>query len=1648
MAIRIEGAREHNLQDVSVEFGDGLTVVTGVSGSGKTSLVFDTLYHEARRRFLEVFSLGSAGLRLSPAQVRAITGLGPAVALGQNLLNRNPGSTLATASGLHPFLRLFYARFGERRCPRCGAQLSVLTEDEIVEQLVAAARQRPIVVYAPLLHRGLGSHRTLLDLLAAEFGADALVVDGRCWQRQPLDVAQLHTIEVQVARLAGAVSVSDARQAVQKVEALGAQALAIRSDGQEQFILPPPLNVSIGRREGGKSHPSVCSACGAWSVDLEPLHFHTPCPHCDGKGCAKCGFTGLYPEAAAVRWSDLRLPDLLSRCVGDVCALFAGAELPSSAARLQTEIQRRLEALDTVGLGYIALDRPSPTLSRGEAQRVRLAVALTSRLEDMLHVLDEPTIGQHPPDVARLLPTFRQLPGPVVYVEHDRVAAAAADRAIDLGPGAGSQGGRLLFSGTPAELWQTDTPTGRYFSLRERVLSPEPRPAPTAFLVVRGANLRNLRGVDVPIPLSRLTVVTGVSGSGKSTLVEDVLAASLSAQKPLGCRAIEGPRLKSVLVDQNPIGINPRSNPATYTKLADIIRDGYASSTGLSASHFSFNRPEGACPACKGIGAVEVQMRYLPSTWIPCADCAGQRFSDEVLAARADFGGRALSIADFLELSIAEARSLLLEPGRLSEMDRQAAGRILEALCDVGLGYLPLGQPSPTLSGGEAQRVKLARYLGRRSLADHLLVLDEPSTGLHPQDVAGLLTVLDRLVRSGATIVVVEHNADIIRAADWVVDLGPGAGPAGGRMLYAGPPQGLAEAEGSLTAQALKDEASLRPRSHRTEGEDERAAPPAIRGATAIRGAIAIRDACAHNLKAVNVDLPKGAFIVVTGVSGSGKSSLLGDVLEAEARRRFLETLSLYERQSTQEGPEAPVGSVTGLGVAIAVGPERRLYDRRATVGTATEIAHHLAVLLSRVGERRCQSCGANMVRDGEWGCPLCGATAPIAEPRHFSSLTYAATCRTCHGVGTMQVPMPEKLIIHPEKPLCAGAMYSPGFFPKGYLCKPFNGGYDLVQALARRYSFDPATTPWKEMTPEAQHAFLWGDPKPMHVDFVSRTGRTHSGMHTFPGFYGWVRDWDVGGTYTQTQPCPDCHGARLRPEYMAVTFAGYNAQQLGEMPLSQLAQELREYSVPAAEAQLAGASLEIVRKRLRFLLQVGLGYLHLSRLTSTLSAGEAQRIKLAGLLGSGLTALTVLLDEPSRGLHPCEVQALVDALLALRDEGNTVIVVEHDLLLIRAADHLVDLGPGAGAAGGQIVAQGKPEQVALADSLTSRWLRGERRFGLNRVRREPRSWLTIRGARANNLRGQMVRLPLGVLAGLCGVSGSGKSTLLIDTLGRALAPRKQTTSVAREPLDPGAHEAIEGAPARAILVDQARAGVVSPVDYLELSPALRALYAASDDAQALGLDEKQLARHCSACGGSGSTRIEMGFLPDVHVPCDTCRGTGYLPEAWEVRLHGLSLPELFALTMDEVYALLGAEEVLRRPLAAARDVGLGYLVLRQPGYTLSGGEAQRLKIAKELCRESLGETLYILDEPTVGQHLEDVARLSDVLHRLVDRGQSVLLIEHHPHLLAACDWLVELGPGGGPDGGRVIAAGTPEMLAHGDTPTAPFLREVLEMVR
>ncbi|MFI7064413.1 hypothetical protein ACIBL3_25715 [Kribbella sp. NPDC050124] len=1268
----VHGAAEHNLRDVDVSFGPGLTAVVGVSGSGKSSLAFDVVYAEARRRFVESLALGGNRARVPAAHVRRIEGLGPAVSVAQNVLNRNPASTLATSVGLHPFLRILYSRFAEVECPDCHVPVRALSaEERLATALDLLARNDELDVDVAIVRGLVGSHALLLAGVRGQF--TQVTVDGRplaATAATRLDPALPHDVVVRVATLRPGVSAGEVRATLEQADALGRPEVLL---GGTSVLRAP-----------------ICPQCGAWVRPLAPSAFRGD------------------NDTSSHRIAGVTLQELLGRSVSEVLEFVQQLSLGPRARRIQDELLRRLRPLQEVGLGYLALDRSMPTLSRGEAQRTRLAVVLSGRLEDLLHVLDEPTIGLHHSDLSRLLDAIVALPGPVLMVEHDPLAVAMADDVVEIGPGGGEAGGRLVFQGPPADLWRAGTASGISFSGSARRQRSR-RPVSDERIRVTGASLRNLRDVDCEVPLGALTVITGPSGAGKTTLSHGVLLASLREGEPVGCASFDAPVTRARAVDQAPLGNNPRSNPATYTKVLDRIRDVFANETGRSAADFTFNRAEGACPDCEGMGSVAIGLSYLAPIWVPCDACDGRRYRPEVL--EATWAGR--SIADVLALSIDEASAVFAE--------HPSVIRILQSLQEVGLGYLSLGQPSPSLSGGEAQRVRLAREVAKARTGD-LVLLDEPTTGLHSGDLDRLLAVLDRLTDNGCTVVVVEHQPDVIAAADWRIDLGPGGGPAGGRLQHCGAP-------------VAEKQPRVRPRA---EPRTDRRSSDAIR----------VRGARAHNLQAVDVDFAKGRFTVVTGVSGSGKSSLVHNVVESEAARRLLECLSVYERQSVREGPEAPVDSLTGLGPTMsidgagrtfgALGPGFYVWDAdRVTVGRSSDLDRLFAVIIARAGVRTCLACGNDAVRrtspkpEAAWSCADCGTSAVPIEPRHLVG-SPVSTCPQCLGLGVEREFDFTKLIVAPDVPIVDGV------FGDSLAWFRATGGMEQpMRSLAERYRFDLDSTPWTELGDEARHAVMYGDA-------------------SWVGLNSWAAN-DVGGKDSTEFPCRECGGRRLRPPYLAIRLQGRGRDELFSTPLADLEAVLSSMDVPD-DLQAADARSSALH-RLGFLRAVGLGYLQLNRSTWTLSAGEAQRIKLASVLGAGLVGTTVVLDEPSRGLHPSEVNALARTLTEIRAAGNTVIAVEHDPIVIRAADDIVEIGPGPGRSGGRLVGLDSPQSVtrAVLDGRVPAMLRDRRR--------EPTGWMQVTGVRENNLDSLDVRVPLGVLAGVCGVSGSGKSSLVVDTI-------------------------------------------------------------------------------------------------------------------------------------------------------------------------------------------------------------------------------------------------------------------------------------------
>ena len=1576
---------------------------------------------------------------------------------------------------------------------------------------------------------------------------------------------------------------------------------------------------------------AVCPSCGGARLKPEALLWRLGTREdADGAlgGGARFRPAGVViPDAVLSALPGLTLHDLASLPLGMARAFFDGLHLPAPLDQatdlLLREIRTRLAYLVEVGVGYLTLDRQSRTLSGGEVQRINLTTALGTSLVNTLFVLDEPSIGLHPRDVGRVIGVLRRLRdagNTLVVVEHDPQVMRAADRILQLGPGPGERGGEVVFFGPPgvakgsdvvrgAEAFvpsdrATSAGTGREIGA-DPVVSPGagggagPPDAATRWLEVLGAAEHNLKGIDVRIPLGRLVCITGVSGSGKSTLVEEVLYRGLL--KRLG-RATEAPGAHrdlrgheslgdAVLVDQSPIGKTTRSNPASYVGAFDAIRKRFAAQPlarerGYTAGTFSFNAGDGRCPTCSGNGFEHVEMQFLSDVYLRCPDCDGRRYRPEVLEVRLE----ARSIADVLDLTVSEALTFFAGDAEIS--------RALKPLVAVGLDYLRLGQPVPTLSGGEAQRLKLAKMgtfwfsrepggspvseggvraaeegaraagEGARAAGEGagskrrrgsrenqnvpvsvLFLLDEPTTGLHSEDIATLLRALRALVAAGDSVVVIEHNLEVMGAADWIIDLGPEGGGGGGEVVCAGTPAEVAAHPASHTGAALRAMGSGRPPSVR-EGSslpEGLSGPggPALPGAADLPGrgrpgAIRVLNAREHNLKGVDVSIPRDRFTVVTGVSGSGKSTLAFDILFAEGQRRYLESLNAYARQFVQPARRAEVDAVLGIPPTVAIEQRTGRGGRKSTVATLTEAYHFLRLLFVRLGVQHCPDCGgpieprtpdsivAQLLRERRGQRAQVLAPLVVARKGYYTDLARWAAGKgyrelRVDGVMTptgrwpridrfrehdIDLPVGE-VVLEPRR---EGDL-------RGLLGTAFEHGKGLARVGESLFSTRRACPSCGRSFPE---------PDPRLFSFNSKHGwceRCYGTGALLPGFDAeqsgeevWWNDWFEG----EEKTCPACAGRRLNPVALAVRFQGRSIAEYAAMTVAAAHRHFRALRLAGREAEIARDALAELQGRLGFLEQVGLGYLSLERSAPTLSGGEAQRIRLAAQLGSNLRGVCYVLDEPTIGLHPRDNRLLIDTLRDLSGRGNTVVVVEHDEETIREAGHVIDLGPGAGLHGGRVVAEGTPESLAAnPESVTGRLLAHPLRHP-QRPRRavageaEPGApaWLHVEGVHRHNLDGLDVALPLGRLVCVTGVSGSGKSTLVRDVLYEGLArllaqrperggeakegvaregaagvrpssatrlrPRRRKGGAATEAaVLAGLCASIQGwgEVARVLEVDQTPIGKTPrscPATYVGVWDTIRKLFAGTPEARMRGYGPGRFSFNvaggrCEACEGQGVRKLEMSFLPDVEVPCEVCGGARFNAETLAVRYRGLTVSEVLALPVEEALEVFAAHPAVRHALALLQDVGLGYLTLGQRSPTLSGGEAQRLKLVTELARARPGEptrpgvsapveaasgqrgrssphTLYLLDEPTVGLHMADVEKLVRVLHRLVDVGHTVVVVEHNLDVVAEADWVVDLGPEGGDGGGRVVAEGPPETVARvrRGSHTARFLKGFL----
>ena len=1527
-AIEIRGARQNNLKGIDLDIPLGkLTVVTGPSGSGKSSLAFRTIYAEGQRRYVETFSPYTRQFfeRMDKPKADSIRGIPPAIAIEQANNIRTTRSTVGTVTELNDYLKLLFPRLATGTDPETGEEVKPETPGTIsawaAENLTG---ETTIITFGIPVPEGTAPAEFFTFLESQ--GYLRIYVYGETYRTDSPDKYTKKKLPPIVPVIQDRVKISATGSPARLLEALeaalrlgrGEVTLVNSADGSAKtfsttweplkaptpglFSFNSPLGAcpecrgfgktvgididralpdrSLSIRDGvvkafqGDTY-SECQAdlercCRQNAVSLDT-------PFCDlhaddqqwvlegdtgsqddpestwqaggwygvrgffkwqeGRAykmhvrvflsryraytkCHECGGTRLRTEALQFRIAGLTLPEMWALPIARLLPIVEEIPVPEgdrTTKLVRDEVLSRIQYLERVGLGYLDLDREARSLSGGELQRVNLTTCLGASLTNTLFVLDEPSIGLHPRDTGRLIGIMeglRDKGNTLVVVEHEEAVMRAADNLVDIGPGRGEHGGELVFSGPAAGLWKLDAGeslTGDYLRGIQSVEPPAKRRKPKKgdSLKVTKATQHNLRAVDVEFPLHLFVCVTGVSGSGKSTLVHSVLYQNIlrerglhTDEEPGACRSVSGvDKIGDILlVDQSPLARTPRSTPAVYVGAFDLIRQLFAltedaKAQGFGPGVFSFNSGGGRCERCSGTGYEKVEMQFLSDLYVLCPECEGRRYQQDTLEITLD--GK--SVADVLEFTVTEAAEFFATRGAKKGI---AIVSKLQALIDVGLGYLRLGQPMNTLSGGESQRLKLVAHLNEKgSAGNSLLIFDEPTTGLHFDDIKLLVGVFHRLVDAGNSVLVIEHNTDVIRSADHLIDLGPEGGEHGGQLVFTGTPEAILKCKESYTGKFLKPQST----------EAIVSEPLAI-----ISGSenIIVAGAREHNLKDITVEIPRDEFVVVTGLSGSGKSTLAFDIVFAEGQRRFLDSMSTYARQFVTQLEKPDVDSISGLPPTVAIEQRVSRGGGKSTVATVTEVWQFLRLLWSKVGIQHCP----------DSGLPVISQTA--------NSIITTVSKDSKKGALYILAPIIKgRKGYHNEVATWAGK--------KGYTHLLVDGEFAEVEGFERLERFKEhdidvvvaeldKTAKAAEIKVAIDEALKLGKgslrlldhKKDIHVlstRMVSPlTGRSFDDldprMFSYNSPHGWCHECRGYGVVakkvrhrtldtdrhdsvlaaemdeeskmakadeTELLPCEVCDGARINRDARAVLVEGYRIEDIAGLSVVEAGEAINQLKFTGRDKTIARDIIPEITQRLRFMEEVGLGYLQLDRSAKTLSGGEAQRIRLASQLGSNLCGVLYVLDEPTIGLHPRDNAALLDTLVELRDRGNSVIVVEHDDETMERADTLIDLGPGAGKFGGQVTfagsLKGPKRKTANKNSPTLQALanppkhpsRGERRK-LPGIRNKE-GWIRLKNATVNNLKGIDVAIPLARLTVIAGISGSGKSTLMRGVLGPAV---------------------------------------------------------------------------------------------------------------------------------------------------------------------------------------------------------------------------------------------------------------------------------------
>lgn len=1375
--------------------------------------------------------------------------------------------------------------------------------------------------------------------------------------------------------------------------------------------------------------------------------------------CKTCKGSRLKEIANCYKLKEKTISDIWGLTIPEAINFISEVEsenkINSSLAKPFEEVKSRLNYLKNMSLAYLTLDRQTKTLSGGEFQRVNLTSLLGARLTNTTIVLDEPTIGLHPRDTDLLLDSIKKLKernNTIVVVEHDTDVIEKADSIIDIGPLAGTKGGEIIFKGSFDKLLTNkDSLTAKY--LQKKIDIDQVKNKSKDFFEIKNAKGNNLKGFNCKFPKNSLTCITGVSGSGKSTLVHTVIKKSFNSPEKVANQLFNFDSIKDIIIiDQSPIGKTPRSNPATYSKAWDIIREALASTDaatklGLNKSSFSFNVDGGRCPVCKGAGQIKVEMQFLADAFVQCDACEGSRFKDSVISIKY----RGKSVLDFLNSTLEETEIFFKENG--DDDFAKKVNSLINPLIKLGLGYLRLGHPLSALSGGEAQRVKLASYLSDRHNSDkYLFILDEPSTGLHPHNIVDLLNSLNELTSKGHSILCVEHNLELIAKSDYIIDLGKEGGAEGGNKIAEGYTIDLLQDK-----KALKDSLTIKElKRFLNANENSLKKTKKLKQKKHSEEDITVLGAKEHNLKNIDISIPKNKLTVITGPSGSGKSTLAFDIIFAEGQRRFIDCLSPYARQYIKQLSKADFDQVISIPPTIAVSQKTGTTSGLTTVATITEIYQYLRLLFSKVGTQVCPKDGhevGNFSAESlleelinKFDKQTIFLFSPVISGRkgHYNELFNRALLAEIsearidgkikqlsedlklerHKLHWISLLVASININQKNKSLIKEALEQALILGNGTI------------EISISKTDEPQVFSTERLCPKCKTGYRELDPQ----DFSFRSKR------------GVCKKCDGQGEVTKkgkTEKCPECDGARIAAIGRNVKIFDHTIYQLASKTAPELLKFFNQNNFDKRLDPIVEPILLEVKSKLQMLIDIGLDYIELDRNTNSISGGETQRMRLARALGSPLSGVCYILDEPSIGLHPSEHKKMLETLFKLRDQDNTLIVVEHDEETIKSADNIIDIGPVGGKDGGNLVFSGSLTELKKNKiSKTAESLNKQSKAKIQKKERKNNALIRLEGTTKNNLKNCNVTLYKQALNVVCGVSGSGKSSLIHGSLTPLLLDAFSHGSNSIE--DGGTLlKGLDGID-RFIEIDQSPVGKTSsstPASYLGIFDEIRKVYANTPEAKVKGWKNKHFsyntgAGKCSECSGKGYISIPMSFLPSAVSECETCNGLRYNEETLEITYNGISIGELLLKTMGEVKEIFKQHYKIRRSLEYVEKLGISYLQLGQATHTLSGGEVQRLKIAKEFGSREATNTLYILDEPSIGLHMDDVKALISVLNELISLGNTLVVIEHDLDFIREADHLIELGPKAGKEGGYVVFEGSPYELANSkiDSQTRKFL--------